>query len=120
MLKKERDSKPERAASVKKICLRHIFSEAGAKAGTESASFRSPSSKDAEQLYPFLSATYGITFVYQAKVILFFVRKPHDDTLFRAFGDFFGGLIFLRDRQKSEQRKGLEPFKAAPTLDFSK
>ncbi|MBO4897899.1 MAG: hypothetical protein J5590_06350 [Clostridia bacterium] len=49
----ERDSKPERAASVKKICLRHIFSEAGAKAGTESEAFGRRAVKMRSSFIPF-------------------------------------------------------------------
>ena len=44
-------------------------------------------------------------FCIPSKSYSFFVRKPHNYALFRAFGKFSEGLIFLKKQQKMSKNK---------------
>ena len=100
MRSKQKDLKPKWAASVKKLCQWHNFNEAGVRRVLKAKLSVAEQCRLQSNMRPSAPATYGITFVYQAKVILFLCANRITTRFFGLLGNFPELLFFCETAKK--------------------
>ena len=116
-----RDSNPERAPSVYKICRWHIFSEGGAKSGTVSIAHGRQAGKMRKQLRP-LRVTIKRDMPFGMSLLIFDIRDSNPERapsvykicrwhIFSEGGAKSGTVSMAHGRQAGKMRKQLRPLR---------